>query len=734
MRDLWHALVLLGLAGPLVSAQDLSGELRQWHDVVLTFHGPATSEEAEPNPFLDYRLNVTFEKGGRRLVVPGYFAADGNAAETSATSGDRWRVHFVPDETGEWSYRVSFRRGPEVAVAEDEDAGEPVGPDGLTGTLTIAPSDKTGRDHRAQGLLRYVGERYARYQGSGAYFIQVGAQSPENLLAYADFDGTVDHGGAPNRLKDGLHHYEPHVRDWRAGDPTWKDGRGKGLVGALNYLAGKGMNTVYSLTMNVDGDGRETYPWTSYEERARYDVSKLAQWEIVFSHMDHLGLQLMVITQEEENEQILGKLTKLRKLYYRELIARFAHHHALLWDLSEEMDRWRYYSTEDIQALCRYIKALDPYQHPIQYVQWKGELLPDEKGYGRLLGFPLFDGTGLQNDPEFTHRATKKWVELSAAAGHEWLVGVIEINPTSTGVLPDAEDYWHDAVRTQSLWGNLMAGGSGTVFFFGYAYPNSDLDMEDWRSRDHFWDLLRHAHEFFTRYLPFHEMSPADELTPGPRHFVLARKDDVYAVYLPDGGDAQLDLTGVAGTFDVRWHDPRLGGDLQEGSVSMVKGGALRSLGRAPTEGAKDWAVLVRRQPGSAPAPAVSGPAFSQETEVLVKLRTPVGTRVSRPGDPLGASVISPETYLGGVLEGTVEESTTSPGGRIVLRFHTLSFEEKRLALQAAVTGFVNSKGHPGVDDAERPIWVEGGALVADGPDIVLDEGAELRLLANPGR
>jgi hypothetical protein len=173
------------------------------------------------------------------------------------------------------------------------------------------------------GLLRYVGERYARYEGSGEYFIQMGSQSPENLLAYADFDDTIDHGGPPNRLRDGLHRYQPHIGDWRPGDPTWKGGKGKGLIGALNYLAGKGMNTVYSLTMNVFGDGRETHPWTGYDERARYDVSKLAQWEIVLSHMDRLGLQLMVITQEEENEQLLGKLTTLRKLYYRELIARF---------------------------------------------------------------------------------------------------------------------------------------------------------------------------------------------------------------------------------------------------------------------------------------------------------------------------------------------------------------------------------------------------------------------------
>ncbi len=277
-----------------------------------------------------------------------------------------------------------------------------------------------------------------------------------------------------------------------------------------------------------------------------------------------------------------------------------------------------------------------------------------------------------------------------------------------------------------------MAGGSGTVFFFGYAHPNSDLDMEDWRSRDHFWDLLRHAHEFFTRFLPFHEMGPADELTPDPRDFVFARKNEVYAVYLPDGGTAELDLTSAAGTFDVRWYDPRSGGELQDGTVRTVAGGARRSLGRAPRDAEKDWAVLVRRQPGSAPAPSTTGPAFSAETKVLVKLRTPVGTTASRPGDRVAASVISPETYLGGLLEGTVEESASSAGGRIVLRFQTLLFEQERLALRAVVTGFVNSRGHEGVDDAERPVRVDRGALVSDGRGITLDEGAELRLLAGP--
>lgn len=589
------ALLALGASasGPVV----VSGELKQWHDVVLTFDGPETSETADPNPFLYYRLNVTFRKDAKALTVPGYFAADGNAAETSATSGDKWRVHFVPDETGDWTYEVSFRYGPGVAVSLDPDAGRPVAPNGLQGTLTIGPSDKTGRDHRAKGMLRYVGEHYLQYAGSKEFFIQVGAQSPENFLAYYEFDNTVDHDGPPNKLRDGLHRYEAHVKDWREGDPTWKAGKGKGIIGALNYLAAKGMNTLYSLTMNVGGDGREIYPWIDYHERLRYDVSKLAQWEIVLSHMDRLGMQLMFITQEEENEQLLGKMTDARKLYYRELIARFAHHHAILWDLSEEMDRWRYYTAKDIEDICIYIKRLDPWKHPIQYVQWKGELVPDDKGYGRLLGFPLFDGAALQHDPEFTRPATKHWVDRSSAAGHKWLVGLIEINPTSTGVVPDAVDYWHDKIRKLSLWGNLMAGGAGSVYFFGYAHPHSDLDMEDWRSRDHFWDLLRYAYEFFTRFLPFHEMRHADHLSSVPGNYVFAKKNEVYAIYLPEGGTTELDLTGAGGEFEVKWYDPRFGGDLRDGTVTTIRGGAPQAIGQAPAERSKDWAVLVRRPP-----------------------------------------------------------------------------------------------------------------------------------------
>ena len=92
----------------------VAGELKQWHKVTLTIDGPFANElDTSPNPFTDYRLDVRFthHSGSPNYVVPGYFAADGEAGETSATSGTSRRAHLSPDKTGRWDYEVSFHRG-----------------------------------------------------------------------------------------------------------------------------------------------------------------------------------------------------------------------------------------------------------------------------------------------------------------------------------------------------------------------------------------------------------------------------------------------------------------------------------------------------------------------------------------------------------------------------------------------------------------------------------------------
>ena len=590
-------------------------QAKQWHAVTLTFDGPAfdkasgavTGEAANPNPFLDYRLNVTFANGATRYVVPGYYAADGDAAQTSATEGNKWRVHFVPDQTGEWSYVASFRTGPDIAIDSDPNAGKPISFDGTKGTFTVGPTDKLSPDFRAKGLLRYVGKRYLQFAATGEYFIKAGADSPENFLAFADFDGTYD---TENLRRQGeaagpkfLHHYEPHVQDWQAGDPTWKDGKGKGIIGALNYLASKGMNSVCFLTYNIDGgDGMDVWPWTGPKEKLRFDCSKLDQWEIVFSHMDKLGLMLHVVTQETKNDHALdggdsrlrgndvtpaqAGVGRQRKLYYRELIARFAHHLAVVWNLGEENTN----TDAQRKAFAEYIRELDPYRHPIVCHTNLGQY---DAVYTPLLGYANFEGPSLQTNE--THAQTIKWIDRSGTTRRPWFVCLDEVGPAGTGVKPDNDDYWHDDIRKPHLWGNLMAGGAGVEWYFGYQFPNNDLSCEDWRSRDHVWDLTRFAVEFLRDHTVFAKMNHHDELTSAPDDYCLADPGSAYAIYLPNGGTTSLNVGAATATFQIRWFNPRMGGPLEMGTLASTTGPGVVSIGQPATDTDKDWLALVER-------------------------------------------------------------------------------------------------------------------------------------------
>jgi hypothetical protein len=70
-----------------------------------------------------------------------------------------------------------------------------------------------------------------------------------------------------------------------------------------------------------------------------------------------LGILLNNIGQEQENDQGLdgGDLGPQRKLYYRELVARFAHHLGWVWNLGEENT-----NTDDQRKAAKYIHGWIP--------------------------------------------------------------------------------------------------------------------------------------------------------------------------------------------------------------------------------------------------------------------------------------------------------------------------------------------------------------------------------------
>ncbi|MFC1739400.1 putative collagen-binding domain-containing protein, partial [Planctomycetota bacterium] len=476
-----------------------------------------------------------------------------------------------------------FSKGKDIAI-------KPFRPEKpfATGKFHIGPFDKKAPDSRAKGMLRYVGKRYLQFAETGEFFIKGGADTPENFLAYYEFDGTYDTNDNGDILENGfLHKYPNHLKDWHQGDPTFKNGKGKAIIGALNYLAWKGMNSVYFIPYNIDGgDGKDTWPWMNHTHRLRFDCSKLDQWEIVLSHMDKLGLMLHIILQEEENAHQLdeGNLGKQRKLYYREIIARFSHHLAILWNLGEEITN----TTEQQMAFAEYIHKIDPYDHPVILHTY-----PDnhDEIYTPLLGFEFIEGASLQTDK--ADKMTKKWIERSTQKGRAWIVFMDEIANVEIGVAPDSVDYTHDMPRKEYLWPSLLAGGAGVEWYFGYSFPDNDIECEDWRSRDHMWDLTRYAIDFFHKYLPFTEMHSADELTTAANDYCFAKPGQIYAIYLPDGGTTELDLGQSSEKFTIKWYNPREGGNLLDGSIKTISGPGKKPIGLPPSDNNKDWLALI---------------------------------------------------------------------------------------------------------------------------------------------
>lgn len=581
-----------------------TGELKKWHTVTLTFDGPETSETADYNPFMNYRFNTAFTHtaSGKTFVIPGYYAADGNAGQTGAEKGNKWRVHFTPDEIGEWTYDVDFRKGKWVAVSSKKKTGISAGfMDGATGSFTIEPTDKTGRDFRAKGRLQYVSERYLKFAETGAYFLKQGPDAPENFLSFADFDGTFHNDGQKDNL---VKTWSAHVQDWKRKDPTWRDGKGKGIIGALNYLASKGLNSVSFLTNNIGGDDRNVFPYIDYDTYDRIDVSKTDQWEIVFDHAQKNGLFLHFKLLEMENQGLLdgGGVGANSKLYYREIMARFGHHLALNWNLAEEDGEWVKNhptpprDTKQRLATINYFGRFDPYHHHL--------VIHNGAQYDDLLGPDnALTGPSVQtHKPDFrlVHADALHWINASKEAGKQWAVAVDEPGDAQHSLLPDAKDPDHDMPRRNALWGTFMAGGWGNEWYFGYKHAHSDLTCEDYRSRDLFWNQAKFALDFFEKnQIPFWNMENRNDLVGNPENkntvYCLAKLDDIYVVFLNSLETSTLDLRGASGDYEVLWFNPKKGGALKKSKVKKVNGGQVVDLGKSPDKKQKDWTILIRK-------------------------------------------------------------------------------------------------------------------------------------------
>ncbi|NND92277.1 MAG: DUF5060 domain-containing protein, partial [Granulosicoccus sp.] len=571
-----------------VSAASIQGSHRLWQPHELIVEGPPSHEHAEsPNPFLDIRLDVilTSPSGGIRQF-PGFFAGDGQGGGT----GKLWKVRFTPDEAGEWQYAVRLQQGDNIAVAGLDATGVALPSHGDTGTFQIGTMDPAAPGFLSKGPLYYVGEHYLQF-ADGTYWIKGGVDSPENFLGYAGFDNTVKQSGGvrPGSLPNQLHAYQPHIEDWQTGDPLFTsadtDVDSKGIIGAVNYLSSQGVNSIYMLMMNLGGDGRDVYPFIgtsgSHFDNTHYDISKLYQWNLVFDHMQRRAVAAHMVLGEQEtgNTQWLdeGTLGIQRRLYYRELVARFSYLSALKWNLSEESR----FTDEQHRTFAAYLRSIDPVAHPIGVHHWVDN--PAEQ-YEPLLGNTDFEITSIQFHPDKADEFTEQWRTRSTAAGWPWVIDMDEQGPGNLGLSTDNIDEMRKAV----LYPVYFSGGNIEWYFGRYS---RDIGLENFRAFEPMYRYMKYARELLQEQVPFQLMKPNDGALTGGHQLdqVFELSAQHYLLYMQDGNDGrQLELPENA--YRLRWFDPRNGRFAE--AERLVSGGSL-SLGPAPGELAEDWVVLI---------------------------------------------------------------------------------------------------------------------------------------------
>jgi len=500
-------------AGTATAGKSLGdiGTFAKWARIEIAFEGPrSNAESGQPNPFLiDVRVRFTAPRG-KTYEVPAYFDGDGKGGRV----GTIWKVRFSADERGRWRFSTSSTEPPL---------------DGWSGFFDVtAPPPDAPKLYR-WGRLEFVGRPYLKF-ADGPYWLKGGADSPENFLGKA-------------------------LGDWS---------RKKSEV---DYLARQGVNCVYIMTQNIDGDGRDVWPWigaTEKEAKAnhrRFDPAKLRRWQDFFEYIQRRGIAIQIVLNDDS-----AWLGYDHRLYLREMVARFGYLPAIYWNIGEEYNE-AFHTFGAAQRYARLLAELDPYDHPIALHNVNELSKP-------MILDPNLNVTSIQTDPlppREIHRIAVEWRRAAEKLGRPIVVSFDEGRPP---------------MKRASVWAAYLGGAMWEAI-------DTDLEKDpsaSFRKDEKFWREMRLARKFLEA-LPFWKMKPADELVEGG--FCLAQKGKVYAIYTPTGGTMRLNLAGAAGKFDVRWCNPATG-KFVRGPVRSVEGGRTVSLGHAPFDG-DAAAVVVKR-------------------------------------------------------------------------------------------------------------------------------------------
>lgn len=430
--------------------------------------------------------------------------------------GDRkWRIRFMPDQVGVWRYAAAMSDG---SMGLQSGSFECID-SGLPGMLCVDESNPIWFGRRDFGPVQlrglHVGDRFFAENwphSRRVEFLEWVKQNDYNLLSIAS-------------------HY------------LNRDAEGRG----------RGWQTPRLWPPNADEF-----------QRLERMLDNLADRQIsIFPFAGFFGQQSNYPMETSDQE-----------LYVRYVLSRLGAYPNMLFNVAgpEPNLKNSWMSHADVQRLGRFIRDLDPLDHPRSVHNRTGEdpyRNSDWTTYGTLQGPKTVDRTKLSRGLLESHHDNKPLL------AQETLWSGNKYHP----------DYTENDLRKNAF---VIVMSGATLVFGDMAGDSSSgfsgtLDLEHRRQSEH--DIVKGVWDFFeSEAIPFGRMRPRQDLVDSGH--CLADSGQAYLVYLENGGDVQLNVAD--GDYRAIWVNAR-------NTSERLDGGRTSKGAKWTAPDSMDWLLIVSR-------------------------------------------------------------------------------------------------------------------------------------------
>jgi hypothetical protein len=489
-------------------------------------------------PFSDVTVTGKWTReGGESLAVEGF---------CDSTDGSIYRVRFMPSKPGKHSYEVMFRQGDAAKTH--------------TGSFEATDGKRRGvlrvdKEHPWHFVWEGTGEHY--FLNGNTAFLLLGWQDENVIRNVLD----RQHGLKVNRLRVLL-----------AG------GRSSSFWG--EPIIPNNQFHAYLNPWVAERAGDPTHPGFDY---ARFNVAHWQKLERMLRHARDRDLIISVVLDWNDSRVHPAAASDDERRYFRYAANRLGAFSNITWDLGDDISSYRDLAwshkmgTYLFESDANHHLATD---HPV-----------DNKHQDRTAAW-------------FGFTSFQEW----SRPQHEWMLAQRRAQEKTGRIIPQVnEEYGYedhypkwaqnypDGANAENMrrtaWEICMAGcyqTTGETARRGTGYwPDTGGGWVNGRGDDSMVMLRGYAHivEFFTAF-EWWKTDPHDELVD-KGVYCLAEPGRCYAIYLPRGGKATVQLKG--GRYRANWFNPRSGESKPLGAAE----GPSWTSPDAPDSG--DWALLLQK-------------------------------------------------------------------------------------------------------------------------------------------